>query len=50
MKESLSQLDGASRESRENYVLTDKEEIVYNLIRQQPMIKRAEIPKHIDLE
>lgn len=50
VKESLSQLDGASRESRENYVLTDKEEIVYKLIRQQPMIKRAEIQKHIDLE
>lgn len=50
VKESSSQKLDTEIGQRDISVLTNKERTVYDLILQQPMIKRAEIQKHIDLE
>ena len=48
IKESLSQ--NKDLLVKETLALTGKEKIIYNIIMRQPMIKRAEIQKHVDLE
>jgi len=50
VKESLSQIERINTEYKDTNFSSDKEKIIYNLIRQHPMIKRAEIQRHIDLE
>jgi len=50
VKESTSQKYITEIDQRDISLLTSKERTVYDLILQQPMIKRADIQKHIDLE
>ncbi len=50
LNESISQNHGLAKDVRETRILEGKEKTVYDLIRQQPMIKRVEIQKHINLE
>lgn len=50
VSESINQEQGLNEEVRDKKILVGKERIVYDLIMQKPMIKRAEIQKYIDLE
>lgn len=50
VSESINQEQGLVKEVRDAKKLVGKERIVYDLIMQKPMIKRAEVQKHIDLE
>ncbi len=50
VKESISQKHGLEAETRDSSILIGKEKVIYDLIRQHPMIKRAKIQSHIDLE
>ncbi len=50
VNESINQNRSLVKEVRDTKILMDKEKIAYELIRHQPMIKRVEIQKHIELE
>lgn len=50
VKEALSLVQEVKMESRDTNILVGKEIFVYDLIRQHPMIKRAEIQSQINLE